>query len=544
MEKFKNIIVANFQGITKKTQRSLGNGRVRKPYTFQMLEVEIKAQIDNAIAVGWTIEDIMLVTNFSYEYRGIKSTIIQLNDFCMTGSKTFAILELMKQGLIDGPVWLHDLDVWQTEWFDLPEFKDVGICTYSTPKFNGGSVFYRPTAQDMVQRVVDRIVENEEQQEEPTINKIYKQSEYKDRVTVCDQTYNLGCSGFTVRYERASKPIKCSHFHPTNKIAVDTHMYDRNMLGDEHIPVNDRLRKLLFSYFPVLKKYNLEVNGKKAQVLAGIIDPVTNKKIKDNKDNKDKKEDTMGERALTELDRLKQNKGTLIAKFDNIRSVKDSPEYKEQWEDLRRQWKTNETYIKYLESPESMYNPKYYKRHFEQYRDWEIRLSKYFSERYGIKSVLDIGCGVGSYLEGHIRAGVTHVRGVEYNYKSAVEYFPDVVYPHISYGDATKKLDFTPNTFDCVWSVEVAEHIMPNGTDQFIDNLVGLTDNYILLTAAPPGQSGTGHINLRPKQFWIDAITAKGFNYLEDEVTVLQTEWDKLGAEWYITKNVMLFQKK
>jgi SAM-dependent methyltransferase len=490
----------------------VGNGRVRKPYTFKNLETEIKAQIDNALAVGWKIEDIMLVTNFGYEYKGVKATIVQLNDFCMTGSKTFAILELMKQGLVNGPVWLHDLDVWQNEWFDLPEFKDVGICTYSTPKFNGGSVFYRPSAQDMIQKVVDEIIRKEEQQEEPTINRIYKSDEYVDRVTVCDQTYNLGC-------------------------------YDRNMLGDDKIPVNERLRKLLFSYFPEkLKAYNLEVNGKKAQIEAGILDPNTGKKIT-KVQNKEVKPVMAEQRTLTEIDILKKNRDSLMAQFDAIRSVKDSPQYKEQWEDLRRQWKLNETYIKYLETPEKMYDPKYYERHFNEYREWEIRLAKFFSDRYKINSVIDIGCGVGSYLEGHVRSGVTKVRGLEYNYKSAVGYFPDILKPHISYADATKPLDIN-DKFDCAWSVEVAEHIMPSGTEQFIDNLTSLTENYILLTAAPPGQSGTGHIKLREKQFWIDAIKAKGFDYLEDEVKVLQEEWKKLGAEWYITKNVMLFKKK
>lgn len=540
-EKFKNVIVANFQGISKKNTRDLGEGRKRKPYTFPNLEVEIKAQIDNALAVGWTTEDIILATNFNYEYRGVKAILVQLNNFCMTGSKTFAVLELMKMGKIDGPVWLHDLDVWQNEWFDLPDFKEVGICTYSTPKFNGGSVFYRPSAQDMIQKVVDVILEKKEQQEEPTINRIYKTDEFKDRVTVCDQTYNLGCSGFVPRYNRSEKPIKCCHFHPNNKIAVDTHMYDRNMLGHDKIPVSNRLRQLLFKYFPILKKYNLGENGKKAMILAGKIDPATGKKIEKTVTTEVTSKDTTEKMSLTEIDQLKEQRDELLNRFDAIRDMKDSPEYKEQWEELRRQWKLNETYIKYLETPESMYDPKYYKRHFEQYRDWEIRLAKFFSERFGIESVIDIGCGVGSYLEGHIRAGVTKIRGLEYNYKSAVDYFPDVIKPHVKYGDATKP--FNEGKFDCAWSVEVAEHIMPSGTEQFIDNLVNATDKYIMLTAAPPGQSGTGHINLRPKEFWIEAIQAKGFKYLEDEVKVLQKEWKELGAEWYITKNVMLFEK-
>ncbi len=48
-EKFKNIIVANFQGISKKTSRDLGKGRIRKPYTFENLEVEINKLIRSKV---------------------------------------------------------------------------------------------------------------------------------------------------------------------------------------------------------------------------------------------------------------------------------------------------------------------------------------------------------------------------------------------------------------------------------------------------------------------------------------------------------------
>ena len=32
-----------------------------------------KMQIDNSLELGWKPEDILLVTNFDYEYRGIKA---------------------------------------------------------------------------------------------------------------------------------------------------------------------------------------------------------------------------------------------------------------------------------------------------------------------------------------------------------------------------------------------------------------------------------------------------------------------------------------
>ena len=40
-----------------------------------------KIQIDNSLDLGWKKEDIILATNFDYEYRGIKSVIVDDNIF-------------------------------------------------------------------------------------------------------------------------------------------------------------------------------------------------------------------------------------------------------------------------------------------------------------------------------------------------------------------------------------------------------------------------------------------------------------------------------
>ena len=129
-----------------------------------------------------------------------------------------------------------------------PKFKDVGIATYSRPKFNGGCVFYRKAAIDMIDAVVEDISANKEAKEEPTINKLWRTGEYKDRVTVVDQTYNVGCSGYKVRYDKSKKPLRGLHFHPTNRIAWDTHARNRNGISKD-ATISDRLRDLFKKYY-------------------------------------------------------------------------------------------------------------------------------------------------------------------------------------------------------------------------------------------------------------------------------------------------------
>lgn len=215
-------------------------------YNFQILETLLKLQIENSLELGWNPEDLIVLANFDYEFMGVKTKVIPLNDFCFTGSKMFGIKWLFENTNID-EVWAHDLDCIQNVQFNCPEFKDVGASCYSQPKINGGSIFWRRTAKDIVDRVVKDIQDNKLEREEPILNKILK--EYKDRLTIVNYTYNVGCSGFMTRYLWADKPIKVVHFHPTNRIAWETHVLDRSGLG---ITISPRLEKLIRKYYPNL----------------------------------------------------------------------------------------------------------------------------------------------------------------------------------------------------------------------------------------------------------------------------------------------------
>lgn len=242
-----------------------------------------------------------------------------------------------------------------------------------------------------------------------------------------------------------------------------------------------------------------------------------------------------------ELNYYKKMRDQLRARMKELRSMKMKRKHRDEFKNTRDAFNKAKVYIEYLETPEVMYPESYYKMHFDECRSWEFQCAKHFSEKYKVNSVLDIGCGVGSYMEGHLDAGVDTVKGLEYNYKTSIPHTPDTVKDFIEYCDATDPMDFAK--YDCVWSVEVAEHIMPNRTEQFIHNLVNHTNKYILLTAAPPGQAGVGHINLRPKEFWLDSIKSHGFKYLRNDTERLQVNWKFLGAKWWVVRNVMLFER-
>jgi hypothetical protein len=224
---------------------------VNKRYSMKNIDRLLKAQIENSLECGWPKDKIILIANFDYSNDNIKTFKMDLNASCLTGSKIFSVREYFMK-ISDEDIWSHDLDCWQNWPMDEPEFKDVGVATYSTSKYNGGSIFWKKRGLDIINAICDKIEIANESKEEPTLNKILKDSKYKDRVTLIDNTYNVGCSGFVKRYNRSEKPIRVNHFHPYNLIAFDTHVQDRNGLGE--IAVSVRLERLLRKWFKIRGK--------------------------------------------------------------------------------------------------------------------------------------------------------------------------------------------------------------------------------------------------------------------------------------------------
>jgi hypothetical protein len=242
----KNIMVANFFD-----NRDAG----RKVQKHDILMLHVESQILNSLQFGWKPEDIILVSNKDFEFQGVKSTVFQLNQICATGSKMFGIRALLESGMLKEECWMHDLDAWQNcEFPTLPEFKDAGFCRYMRSTLNGGNAFWKPSGIDIVQDICNYILSNSMAKEEPAINKIIKEK-YSSRVTEINSTYNVGCTGFVKRIDRAEKPIHVFHFGVTNATAWDTHTRNRN--GMSKVYMSDKLKNLLIKqYGHIVKNYN------------------------------------------------------------------------------------------------------------------------------------------------------------------------------------------------------------------------------------------------------------------------------------------------
>ena len=171
-----------------------------------------------------------------------------------------------------------------------------------------------------------------------------------------------------------------------------------------------------------------------------------------------------------------------------------------------------------------MYDSSFYKSALNA-KSWQTMIGSMIAKKYNIHSVIDLGCGIGAYLDGFESYG-SIVKGIEFSYDSALPFIPDKIKNEISFGDMSKPLNIYDYTFDLSISIEVAEHIDEDKSEIFVSNLTKYSNKYILFSAAPPRGRvvGEGHVNEQPKEYWIEKIEANGFKYSKKDTLEIQEE--------------------
>ncbi len=151
-------------------------------------------------------------------------------------------------------------------------------------------------------------------------------------------------------------------------------------------------------------------------------------------------------------------------------------------------------------------------------------------------SVLDVGCGVGTWLSEWGSAGVSDVRGIDGDYvdRTALQLSSDKFTP-IDLGRPFS----LGRKFDLVQTLEVAEHLDESCADAFVDSLARHSET-ILFSAAIPGQGGTHHVNEQWPSYWAQKFEKAG--YTAYDVIRPQIWTDPRVRVWY-RQNILLFAR-
>ncbi len=192
-------------------------------------------QIDNSLELDWRSKDIILVTNFPYEYRGIKSIIV--NDYEAfdqnRSTKIPAILELFKRNLIEENTlyWFHDHDAFQLIPFEVKLDTDAGFTVFRNPQiWNAGSFFFKKSAESIFADIW-AYMNKRGTNEQDALTYIWQNNVngIEKRYTLMNITYNMGIYNTKHNLDKADLPVKVAHFHPHKKRHLDLYT-TRNIL--------------------------------------------------------------------------------------------------------------------------------------------------------------------------------------------------------------------------------------------------------------------------------------------------------------------------
>lgn len=182
------------------------------------------------------------------------------------------------------------------------------------------------------------------------------------------------------------------------------------------------------------------------------------------------------------------------------------------------------------------YKDNFYALHLQNSINSAREVVPLFLAYYRPKSVLDIGCGLGTWLkifEEHncdvfgIDSGEVQVRDLLIDSAK----FREI--------DLNEKFNLGKK-YDLVVSLEVAEHILPENAKGFIESICFHGD-IVLFSAAIPGQEGTLHYNEQYIDLWIELFSQNGFlcaDFLRHLI------WNNDKISWWYRQNILIFIKE
>lgn len=159
------------------------------------------------------------------------------------------------------------------------------------------------------------------------------------------------------------------------------------------------------------------------------------------------------------------------------------------------------------------------------------------------RRVVDIGCGVGTWVKAALDLGASEGLGVDGAYvEQSMLMIPPAQFRSADLETETLTellADELAQRFDLAISLETAEHLPYARAESFVSELTTLSD-VILFGAAVPFQSGTHHVNEQWPEFWALLFRTQGYecwDWLRGEL------WADRDVDWWYAQNTLVFAK-
>jgi hypothetical protein len=148
-------------------------------------------------------------------------------------------------------------------------------------------------------------------------------------------------------------------------------------------------------------------------------------------------------------------------------------------------------------------------------------------------SVVDVGCGVGTWLSVWAEMGVQELLGLDGPWVDG----STLLIPQAQFRqwNLSERVD-VGRTFELAMSLEVAEHLDSRYARQFVHSVCKLAP-IVLFSAAIPKQGGEHHVNEQWPMYWRDLFAEEGYVTLDPfRAGLLHDD----SVDWWYRQNVFL----
>lgn len=153
------------------------------------------------------------------------------------------------------------------------------------------------------------------------------------------------------------------------------------------------------------------------------------------------------------------------------------------------------------------------------------------------KSVLDVGCGTGTWLSVFLEDGCTEVLGLDGEHLDRGLFAKNLSLEHFYPVDLSEGFELN-RKFDLSICLEVAEHLPPCAANGLVSSLCRHS-NQVVFSAAVPGQGGQNHLNEQWLSFWVGKFKEYGFDVYD---LIRPRIWDNSELEIWYRQNIVVFR--
>lgn len=182
-----------------------------------------------------------------------------------------------------------------------------------------------------------------------------------------------------------------------------------------------------------------------------------------------------------------------------------------------------------------LYDKGFYEKHAAGMSSSAEIILGFIYNLYNPKSVIDIGCGQGAWLNAAESFGATTLKGFDGIWvKEEGLFSKNIDFVPVDLFDSLPKIN---EKYELCISLEVAEHLPEDKAEGFVDLLCQSSDT-ILFGAAIKYQGGTNHINEQWQTYWIKLFKSRGYECIDCIRGVI---WNDSSVEWWYKQNTFLF---